>query len=369
MMPLKYLQTCLQSISFLTKYLHSEAVFLTATMPDFRSLVYEYALPTSKIVDLIEDTSDFDAFQKCKYHDLGEKSLDALLMESSDAPSRLFIVNRKKTARELYQRCAVGKCYHLSTYMTGVDRRKKIADIKRKLEFLKHAFPDGRDVPEEMRITIISTSLIEAGVDLDVHTVFRELAGLDSVLQAGGRCNREGKRKNADVYVFTLEEDGVGDAPLNIERYETRRLLKEYGDISSPEVIKEYYAKVFATRKDELTKGTMSKRCQHFESIPFRTYAEEFSMIDTQNTVSLVAPTKTDSNSIQLVEKLRFSGATKELLRKLQKFTCSISKKEMEDLARQNAIAYYEPGIWCLKDGAYYDEDLGVIFEARDFII
>ena len=63
-----------------------------------------------------------------------------------------------------------------------------------------------RQVPKERRITIIATSLIEAGVDLDVYTVFRERSGLDSILQAGGRCNREGRRAIADVFVFDFAD-------------------------------------------------------------------------------------------------------------------------------------------------------------------
>ena len=74
------------------------------------------------------------------------------------------------------------------SYMTAYDRQKVLQAIREELKSLDEDFPDG-NIPEERRITIISTSLIEAGVDLDVYTVFRELNGLDSILQSGVRCN------------------------------------------------------------------------------------------------------------------------------------------------------------------------------------
>ena len=88
--------------------------------------------------------------------------------------------------------------------MTALDRAIILKNIRKELKCLEKEFPDFKNVPEERQITIVSTSLIEAGVDLDVYTVFRELKGLDNILQAGGRCNREGKRKRADVFVFEL---------------------------------------------------------------------------------------------------------------------------------------------------------------------
>ncbi len=91
--------------------------------------------------------------------------------------------------------------------MTSLDRTRVLGDIRTELRRLEEDYPNLENVPEERRITIVSTSLIEAGVDLDVHTVYRETAGLDSILQAGGRCNREGKRAMADVFIFDLADE------------------------------------------------------------------------------------------------------------------------------------------------------------------
>src|SRR5699024_10463235 len=123
LMPQNYLQPCLQAVAYITRYLHSEAVFLTATMPDFEKLLKEYALPNCKIVRLIKDTAMFAKFQKCKYSYIGEVTPSELLARCCEYPSSLIIVNKKATARKLYQECG-GKKYHLSTYMTSYDRKK-----------------------------------------------------------------------------------------------------------------------------------------------------------------------------------------------------------------------------------------------------
>ena len=159
LMPQNYLQPCLRVITYITKYLNSEAVFLTATMPDFPKLLRQYALENSQIIDLIDNTSTFCAFQKCKYQLLGKLRAESLLEKSMNYPSSLIIVNKKKSAKKLFELCG-GKKYHLSTYMTAYDREIIIREIRDELKQLEIDFPDYKDVPQDRRITIISTSLI-----------------------------------------------------------------------------------------------------------------------------------------------------------------------------------------------------------------
>lgn len=362
LMPQNYLQPCLQAVSYITRYLHSEAVFLTATMPDFEKLLKEYALPDSNIVKLIEDTSLFAKFQKCKYSYIGEITPSEILSRCCEYPSTLIIVNKKAAAREFYRECA-GKKYHLSTYMTSYDRKRVLQEIRAELKQLERDYPEYRDVPEDRRITIISTSLIEAGVDLDVYTVFRERNGLDSILQAGGRCNREGKRKTADVFVFDLAErtkQSVLEEKANL----TKGLLKKYEDISDVKCVEEYYSRLYFMRKDDIQVNTMHRICSDLASIPFKEYAEKFELIDSRQ-VSLVVPR--DSQSEKMVETMRYTKMGN--IRKLQNYTCSVSQKELEDLIRQHAADDFETGIYCLTNMDYYDKYTGVLFEASDYFL
>lgn len=362
LMPQDYLQPCLQAVAYITRYLHSQAVFLTATMPDYEQLIREYALPDSQMIKLIQDTSMFAKFQKCRYHYCGDMEREELLRRSREYPSSLIIVNRKVTARELYQQSA-GKTYHLSTYMTAYDRTRTLKEIREELIQLERDYPYGEKVPEDRRITIIATSLIEAGVDLDVYTVFRERTGLDSILQAGGRCNREGKREKGDVWVFDLAGNDVRSA-LDERSSFTKGLLEKYPDISSMECIHEYYARLFQMKKEDIQKNTMHQVCSDIGSIPFKQYAERFELIDSR-TVSLVVAR--DEQSEHLIETLRYTKIGN--VRQLQNYTCSVRLRELEDLLFQHAADDFGTGIFCLTNQDYYDEHVGVMFEARDYFL
>lgn len=362
LMPQQYLQPCLQAIVYITKYLNSEAVFLTATMPDFPKLIKEYALPNSIILDLIEDTSMFHAFQKCTYHNLGEINCEKLLEKAAGYSSSLIIVNKKAKARELYKMCT-GQKFHLSTYMIACDRSYVIHKIKDALHQLENDFSEGDFIPKDRRITIISTSLIEAGVDLDMHVVFRELNGLDSILQSGGRCNREGKRSNGETFVFCFKEESTrayADERINL----TEGLLKKYPDISCKEAVKEYYDRLFFLKKDEIENQSISQRSSALESIPFKEYAEDFEIINSYHESIVVAK---DEKSLNIIENMRYSGVGSA--RKLQRYVCSVNRKEFEDLYRQHVIEDYGTGIWCLTNNDYYDENLGITFEAKDYFL
>lgn len=363
LMPLEYLQPCLRAIAYITKYLNSEAVFLTATMPDFPKLLRQYALKSSRIVELIEDTSDFSKFRKCTYQVLGKQSSEAILEKAMNGPSSLIIVNKKASARRLYKACS-GKKYHLSTYMTAYDRERKLREIIGELKQLEKDYPGYVGVPADRRITIISTSLIEAGVDLDLFAVFRELSGLDSILQAGGRCNREGRRSEAEVYVFEFDDENK--TKQEIKSNITAGLLEKYEDISCPQSIREYYDRLLSVSKDCIEMHTITQKCSDFADIPFAEYAKEFELIDSR-TVSLVIPR--DEQSRSLIESLKYTGARVGVSRKLQKYACAISPSELDELLRQHVVDDFGTGILCLTNEDYYNKETGIQFEARDYII
>lgn len=363
LMPQNYLQPCLQSIAFITRYLDSEAIFLTATMPDFENLIHKYALPDSKIFNFIQDTSLFGEFQKCRYKYIGEVEVDALLEKSSQSPSSLVIVNSKKAARQLFRECSTGKKYHLSTYMTPYDRKRILQEIREELNRLEKDYPTYEAVPKERRITIIATSLIEAGVDLDVYTVFRERSGLDSILQAGGRCNREGRRAIADVFVFDFA-DHTRRATVEEKGNLAKGLLEKYADISEPSCIAEYYNTLYFMKQEEIQKNAMHKICTNIRRLPFKEYAEKFELIDSK-TVSVVVVR--DEKSRDLIEHLRYTKSVNT--RMLQNYVCTVYQKELEDLIKQHVVEDYGTGVYCLTNLDYYDEQIGILFEARDYFL
>ncbi len=355
LMPVEYLRPCLRAVSYLTRLLNSEAVFLTATMPDFEGLIRKYALKNSRIAELVTDKALFGSFKKGDFCNMGMVSEEKLLENACLQPSSLIVVNKRKNASRLYD-ISPGKKYHLSTYMSAFDRKRVIDDIKKELDALYRDYPTLENVPKERHIIVISTSLIEAGVDLDFFTVYRELSGLDSILQAGGRCNREGKRKNAIISIFRLEE-GMEKNNVNI----TRSLIDKYEDISSSECIKEYYERLYCFNDEQIRKKSIASGVTRLESIPFAEYADKFSMID-DNTVAVAVECNDESQ--ELIARLKSTGFTDH--RRLQKYTFTVYLYELNQLREQGVVKEYD-GIWCLENNDYYSHEKGITFEARDY--
>lgn len=216
LIPTENLQPCLRGISYMTKYLNSEAILLSATMPDCSQLMKSYIQGT-EYTEIIKDRTCFKDFQNCTYENLGNRSYEAIAHKSEEFTSSLIVVNTRKAAREVYKILS-GKKFHLSTYMTPEDRSRRIAEIKTALK-------------NNENITVVSTSLIEAGVDLDFQAVFRELAGLDSILQSGGRCNREGVRTGGKVFIFETDEKSKNEIVLRSEI--AKGAIADFEDICS----------------------------------------------------------------------------------------------------------------------------------------
>ncbi len=369
LLPREYLQPCLKGISFLTKYLNSEALLLTATMPDYRELFSHFGVPGLETVDLIDDRADFALFRKCRYTRLGVISDAALLERACAAPSCLVVVNGRKAARALYTACPSTRKFHLSTWMTTLDRKRVIDEVRAALADIAERYRDVRDVPRDERVIVFSTSLIEAGVDFDFYTVFRELSGLDSILQAGGRCNREGRRDMADVYVFEREES-VGRRDGDARASVTRELLDRYAQPDSPECVQAYYARLYAAHEDELTRRSIVRFAMDMDvfneskpyHLPFRSYSRAFVMIDAP-TYSIAVPQ--DDESRALIARLPYAPSAKTL-RSLQKYCCSVSPGDFRALLAQRLVDVSESGVGYLKDESAYQRDTGIQFECRD---
>ena len=348
MIPLECLQPCLRGIGYITKYLNSEAVFLSATMPDYSDYLEKYMSGVS-YSHLISDKSAFSHFKKCRYTYIGKTELESIAGKAKEYSSTLIIVNSRKTARTLYNLLS-GKKYHLSTYMTPDDRSGTIAKIRRDLE-------NGE------KITVVSTSLVEAGVDLDFEVVFRELAGLDNILQSGGRCNREGKRKLGDVFVFETDEQLRGD--LKIRASIVKSMLEKGIDIDSQISIDEYYKRLFRYSDSLIEKNTIANSTTSVDSIPFRTYADEFTYIKEES-ISVVINNNQETD--KLLSQFEYGG--KNIKRKLQRYSVSLKiKGEFDKALSLGLLQETDKGIYVLSDNNYYDTQIGLdINKENDYI-
>lgn len=364
LIPTELLRPCLKAVGYITKYLNSEALFLSATMPDYSKL-FDKFLPDVNYNKLVTDRTNFKYFKKCEYKDMGKTTLETIAENASRCKNALIVVNTKKTAAELYN-LVQGEKYHLSANMTPAHRSRVIEVVRKKLE-------NGEP------ITVVSTSLVEAGVDLDFNTVFRQLSGLDSILQAGGRCNREGKDDKGYVYVFDIDETYRKGSDLAMRINKTKGLLKKYSDITSYDCIKEYYDGIFDFNQSRIAENSIAKyneQSNSFDrqglmwpnSIPFRSYAMQFEYISA-DTISIVIDDPNDQTCHELVETLRKGDMS--VRRALQKYSVSVYMNVFKDLYSQGVLNDHGTGIFILENQSYYNNETGLNTQAamQDYFI
>ena len=235
MLPLNFLRPCVYAIAELVKHYRATAVLCTATQPALNQLLEEY-LPGQHVREIVPDRDAlYHVLRRTVYRHEGELSQDALVSGLMGSSQSLCIVNSRKLARQLYDALPDEGRFHLSTWMTPADRRRVIDDIRSSLAAV-------------LPCHVISTSLIEAGVDLDFPTVWREEAGLDAIVQAGGRCNREGRRRPEDsvVHVFRLTGHHAVGFRQQIDAF--RQATEDGSPMDAPETIQRYFGALLASK-------------------------------------------------------------------------------------------------------------------------
>ena len=181
MLPLCHLRPCVAAMASLAEQFRSTLVLCTATQPSLGDLLHTYA-PSCPITELCPQTAEeYDSFRRVTFRQAGILEDDALAEKLSEHRQVLCIVNSRKAAQSIFARLPQEASFHLSTLMVPAQRQTLLDEIRRRLK-----------AGEPCRV--VSTSLIEAGVDVDFPAVYRELAGLDSHLQAAGRGHRRGHR-------------------------------------------------------------------------------------------------------------------------------------------------------------------------------
>lgn len=343
MMPVPFLQPCVRAVGYAVKYLGSEAFFLSATMPDFAELFHKYAKGCD-YDELIRDKTDFKMFRNSQIRYFGEITWDRLAQMSEENESTLIIVNSRKSAGKLYEMCSGTdrKIYCLSTYLTANDRSALIAEIR---ELLK----------EHKSVTVISTSLIEAGVDLDFKAVYREIAGLDSILQSAGRCNREGTRSDCFTNVFISEDGMPSRGDIGIRANISKQLLENGNDVAEPAVITEYYNRLFERMKDQIAENTISAGVQSLDAIPFKDYSERFDKMIDGDTIGIVIPCEENR---ELLESL--DSGDRSVLRKLRRYTATVHYNEFRDLLERGVISDSGTCVYRLTVPELYTRDRGL---------
>lgn len=351
MLPRELLSPTMYAISELVRNYRVTAVLCSATQPAISNFKYK-SLP---IIEIIENPDElFTKLERVEYSFVGFKSDQELLQLLIEQQKVLCIVNSRRHAFAVYllaSQYPEYNVYHLSTLMNANHRRKILSEIKLKLKTNEN-------------IIVISTSLIEAGVDIDFPVVVRSIAGLDSIIQAGGRANREGKLKLGKVFIFE-SNSGDGKTPRAIESNVsvTKGVIESLGDKAFSLLgIKMYFETLY-----NLSTSTgildMKEILKEFEKIGnrfkfnFERVSEKYKIID-DNTKSIVINISRESNS--LVKEIRSGVYRIETIRKLQQYSVSIYENEYLKLLKDNAIEVLKSGYAILNNEQYYSNKYGL---------
>lgn len=364
LLPPEFLQPILDMLNLLTQHYGVTVVLSTATQPALSTREYFDAKNNMRGLDNVREImSNPDALYRALERvnvSLPDDwntpvSWDVLANEISQCDSVLTIVNRRKDARELWERMPEGTL-HLSALMCGEHRSQTIQQIKARLK-------DG--IPTR----VVSTQLVEAGVDVDFPVVYRALAGLDSIAQAAGRCNREGRLTEhgmqGEVVVFVPPQP----APLGLLRKgedACRSVL--HGHTGKPlerALFARYFEKLYhACDLDAKGIGELLKVDGQTLAVNFRTAAEKFKLIQDEDSAPVIVRYRgldgNDGKVDELLNTLRKHGPERWLMRKLQRYTVTVHTREVMKLLLQGDVEEAIPGLYVQVSDWLYHPDLGL---------
>jgi len=353
MIPVPYLMPCIRAIKTLVMQYACSAVLATATQSELSELFLKH--PSQKPLLLTEIAEDpqtmYNTLRRATIQQLGEPlTEDALIGRIIAQKQVLCIVNTRRRAQTLFARLYKAEpegTFHLSTTMIPLHRKEVLKNIHERLS-------------KGLLCHVVSTSLVEAGVDLDFETVYRERAGLDSIVQSAGRCNREGKRnlEASVVIVFTFVE---GKPPRmiqpNIDVF--GQIARKYDDIAGGEAISAYFKQLFINigpeRLDMKNILPMFNDGAKAVSFRFADAAMAFKLIDDteQHMVYILHEAQ------ELETRLRSGERSRGLFRVLGMYGVNLFEQDIRALEKVGAIERMDESVLLLRM-EYYEKQIGV---------
>lgn len=324
MLPRDYLKPSVWALEELCRNYGCTVLLMSATQPGLARFLRSKAAPR-EINPQVKAT--FDALRRVQIRHLGEQSLEDIAGVIHKNKQALCIVNTKRRAKKLFDLLKqVEGCFHLSTLMLPEDRTETLNTIRNRLA-------------EGLPCRVISTSLVEAGVDLDFPVGFREETGLDSIIQAAGRVNREGSREAKDsfLYVFRAAGEKVQAGILQMARI-TQLIFSQFEDVTSPEAIRAYFEQLFHIREPLLDNKKLLDMLddEYGIAIPFATIARAYKLIEN-DMLGVFIPINDKTENIAAA--LRRGESSRELLRQLGQFTIQVWPYEYEALEMAGVLS------------------------------
>ena len=350
-LPTDYLQPIVDALKSYQRMFGISVLFTTASQPVLSGLI-EGCNPKAAfqgidgITEIIpKEYALHDRLRRvCLEIDNTGITYDEIADRLSRHDKVLCIVNTRNDAREIFERLPKeGMTIHLSRMMCPRHVTKAIQEIKQ-------ALSDN----SEIVIRVVATQLIEAGVDIDFPVVYRQEAGLDSILQAAGRCNREGKLDMATAYVFSLSVEHKLYGSI-IDANNARLGMINVNDWFAPETMTEYFRQLYC-RKETFDKKGIKTLLYKPAEMRFAEAAKKFRLIEETGKTVYVNM----DYSLELIERLKSDGITYSLMKELSQYSVNIHERDFQKLNSYEAIEEVIEGIYVVKDRAQYDENIGL---------
>jgi len=344
LIPPELLYPCVEAINRLISDYGVTVVLSTATQPALPNLCQaprEIIPDPSDLYDKLKRTNIHFPEKTNAPHDWPSLAADLITEEQV-----LCIVNTRPDCYALWKEMPQGTI-HLSALMCGAHRSAIIADIKQRLS-------------AGQPCRVISTQLVEAGVDISFPVVYRALAGLDSINQAAGRCNRNGEsREPGTVQVFIAPKP----APVGLLRKgedTTRELASLTGFIPDrPETFRRYFEKYYSNINDtgeSWWRERLIRDASPDGHVQFRTAGKEFRLIKELSIPIIVRYSGND----KLIDRLRFAGPSRQVMRALQRYTVNVKPEAAKRLLSEDRIEEIHEGILVQADSTLYSPVIGL---------
>lgn len=343
MMPVPYLRPCVFAIAQLVKRYGASAVLCTATQPSLDGIFQEFLRDRPAVELCPRSVFCPEVFRRVIFQRAGKLSWEALAQRLNGKGQVLCVVNTRKGAQEIYHLLEPEGAYHLSTLMYPAHRKAMLKEIRARLE-------------AGLPCRVVSTSLIEAGVDVDFPAVFREEAGLDSILQAAGRCNREGHRPAEESVVTIFQGESAPPPLFEIPVAAGRQALLRYDQPDDSAAIPFYFQELLELKGPQALDQKSILTVMERDPMPFREVAERFHLIDS-TTKTVYVPLE---DGKELVRRLQAGERDRSLFRSLGQYSLSVYPAHFQLLDQAVALELLEDGAGILTDLTLYSRETGL---------
>jgi len=347
-LPPELLRPTMQVLKDLAENYGTTVVLSTATQPALKD-EFLPELEGIKIREIVPDyPRHFEMLKRVEYRRLEEPvSIAALAAEISRHQQVMVVMNTRRSALLLVDELGEEDCLHLSTLLCSAHRRKVLEEVRRRL---------GRGEP----VRLVSTQVVEAGVDLDFPVVYRAVGPLDRIVQAAGRCNREGRLPGfGEVVIFELEDEKVPRGPYKAGLEQAKLILAECGSpdaLNEPDIFEDYFSRLFSVLGQNLDQyGIQQSRSR----LNFPKVAEDYRII-REDTVPVVVKYGRSQEAVRRWQ----ADPSRDAWRGLQAYMVNIYEREAREYFRDGFLSKLADDLY-LWEGVY-DEVKGLSGVWRD---